>query len=102
MDHVFKLFVAGDTARTRNAQVALRELCEEYLSGRYEIEVIDVAERPDMAEEYRIIATPAIVKVRPPPSRRALGDLREAERVVHALQIRIGAIETRDVEGVDE
>ena len=96
MNHTFKLFVSGDTARARNARHALHELCERHLPGRYEIEVVDVLEAPDQAEEHRIIATPAIIKLRPPPPRRALGDLRDADRVVRALQIRLGRIESRE------
>ena len=98
MKHTFKLFVSGDTMRARNARTALHQLCEEHLAGRYEIEVIDVIDRPDEAEEHRIIVTPAIVKMHPPPPRRAVGDMRDGERVIHALQIRLGPIETRSQE----
>lgn len=85
--HSFKLFVTGDTPRARNATRALRALCEAKLTKDYEIDVVDVLERPEEAEEHRIIVTPAVLKMRPPPPRRAIGDLAEAERVVKALEL---------------
>ena len=97
MNHVFKLFVKGNTTRAKDAVRALRELCEQHLPDRHEIDVIDVLEQPEQAEEHRIIVTPAILKMRPPPPRRALGDLRDADRVVRALQIRLGPIDAREV-----
>ena len=100
MEHTFKLFVSGDTARARNARFALHDLCAEHLPGRYAIEVIDVLDQPEQAEEHRILATPAIVKMRPPPPRRAVGDLRDAERVIQALQIRLAPVQlqTKEIE----
>lgn len=85
--HSFKLFVTGDAPRGRSAAQALDALCRHHLSKDYEIEVVNVLERPEEAEEYRIIVTPAVVKLRPPPPRRAVGDLREAEAVMRALSI---------------
>ena len=98
MVHAFKLFVTGDTPRARNAQFALRELCELHLNGRYEIQVVDVLTEPEEAEEHRIIVTPAILKLRPPPPRRAVGDIVDADRVVSALQIMVGPLEEHEEE----
>lgn len=98
VEHVFKLFVSGDTARARNARNALHQLCEEHLAGRYEIEVIDVVDDPEQAEMHRIVVTPAVLKLLPPPPRRAVGDMRDSERVLHALQIRFGPIDIQNDE----
>jgi len=83
--YIFKLFVTGQTPRSEQAIHNLREMCEERLSGRYEIVVIDVLERPDMAEQERILATPTLIKEVPPPERRIIGELSMVEEVIRRL-----------------
>ena len=83
----FKLFVHGDTARARGAEVTFRTLCAQRYGDDFEVEVVNVAERPDEAEAHRIIVTPAIVRVSPPPPRRTVGEPRDVERVAAALEM---------------
>lgn len=86
---LLKLYVAGHTARTRTAIADLRRLCREELDGRYEIQVIDVLEHPELAEAERILATPTLIKQLPLPVRRVIGDLSDSERVLVGLDIQL-------------
>ena len=81
----FRLYVAGQTERSHAAQVNLRSLCENHLSGRYQLEVVDAAQRPDLAEEERILATPTVIRLAPLPQRRVIGDLSDHLRTAAAL-----------------
>lgn len=69
---VLKLYVAGRTPRTESAISSLKEICDRDLSGLYELSVIDVLERPQLAENEKILATPTLVKELPPPLRRVV------------------------------
>ena len=80
-----KLYVTGQTPRSAAAIANLQRLCEHELSGQYEIEVIDVLERPQLAEEERVLATPTLIKELPPPLRRIIGDLSDSEKVLLGL-----------------
>jgi circadian clock protein KaiB len=81
------LFVTGRTARANTAIVNLRRICEQQLRGRYELEIIDVLEHPDKAEDERILATPTLIKSLPPPLRRVIGDLSDTEKVLLGLEV---------------
>jgi circadian clock protein KaiB len=84
-EYSFRLYVAGKTARSREAEVNLQSLCEAHLRGRYEFEVVDAVERPDLAEEERILATPTVVRLAPPPVLRVIGDLSDQSRAAALL-----------------
>ncbi|MER5391760.1 circadian clock KaiB family protein [Saccharopolyspora sp. NPDC002686] len=77
--------MAGQTERSQAAVANLRLLCESMVPGRYELEVIDAAERPDVAAEERILATPTVVRLAPLPQRRVIGDLSDHSRAAAAL-----------------
>lgn len=76
-----RLYVAGQTPRSLTAFANLKRLCEELLPGRYEIEVIDLARHPHLAQADQIIALPTLVRKLPAPIRRIIGDLSNLERV---------------------
>jgi circadian clock protein KaiB len=82
-----KLFIAGDSPRAREAALNLARLCEEHLGGEVDVETVDVVERPELAEAYRILTTPTVVRDAPLPRRRATGDLRDATQVLAALAL---------------
>lgn len=82
-----KLFIAGDSPRSRAAATHLARVCHEHLHGQPEIETIDVLLHPDQAEAYGILATPTVVRDHPPPRRRATGDLRDAAQLLAALAL---------------
>lgn len=85
--YVIKLYVTGQTPRSQRAIDNLRRICEEELRGQYDLVVIDVLERPQLAEDEKILATPTVVKELPPPIRRIIGDLSDAERVLVGLDL---------------
>jgi circadian clock protein KaiB len=79
--------VAGKTVRSEQAIANLQRICREELDGRYELEIIDVVESPEKAEEDRILATPTLIKQLPPPLRRVIGDLSDKEKVLLGLEV---------------
>jgi circadian clock protein KaiB len=82
-----KLYVAGQTPRSLAAIANLKRICEEYVAGRYTIEVIDLLERPQLARGDEIFAIPTLVRQIPEPMRKIIGDLSDTERVLVGLQI---------------
>lgn len=82
-----ELYVTGNTSRAERAVVNLKRICEQALAGRYELTVIDVLERPQLAESAKILATPTLIKYRPLPTRRIVGDLSDTEKVLQGLDI---------------
>lgn len=88
MTYLLKLYVAGKGARAEAAVANLRHLCENELRGQYELEVIDIIEHPELAEEARILATPTLIKQLPPPLRRVIGDLSDKDKLLLGLDVR--------------
>jgi circadian clock protein KaiB len=86
--YLLRLYVAGTTPRSNRAIVNIRKICEEHLSGRYELEVVDVVKNPSLAAGEQIIAAPTLVKKLPLPLRRFIGDLSETERILLGLDLR--------------
>lgn len=84
-NYSFRLYVAGQSERSLAAEANLRALCDSRLPSGYEIDVIDATERPDMAEEHRILATPTVIRTAPLPQRRVIGDLSDSLRAGYAL-----------------
>jgi circadian clock protein KaiB len=99
--HLLTLYVTGQTPRSQRAIENLRQLCEQELHGQYELTVVDVLEHPQLAEDQKILATPTVVKELPPPIRRIIGDLSDAERVLLGLDLRRLAESSRQ-EGAPE
>jgi circadian clock protein KaiB len=91
----FRLYVAGATERSSAAEANLRALCESRLAGGYELEIVDTREQPALAEEQRILATPTVVRLTPPPQRRVIGDLSDLRRAAYALGLPDEPITTR-------
>jgi circadian clock protein KaiB len=84
---VLKLYIAGETPRSHEAVDNLRKLCDEQVAD-WDVEVIDVLERPQLAEDEKILATPALVKELPPPMRRIIGNLADTDRVLIGLDLK--------------
>jgi circadian clock protein KaiB len=82
------LYIAGQTPKSLYAMANLRSLCEEHLTGRYEIEVVDLVEQPALARSDDILAIPTLVRRLPVPLRKIIGDLSNTERVLDGLHIR--------------
>ena len=82
-----KLFVAGDSPRAREAAANLARACDQFPAGDIEVETVDVLMQPQLADEYRVLTTPTVVRVAPLPRRRVTGDLRDAAQLMAALAI---------------
>jgi circadian clock protein KaiB len=83
-----RLYVAGQTPKSIRAFANLQALCEEHLKGRYQIEVIDLLEHPQLARGDQIVAIPTLVRRLPPPVRKIIGDLADTVRVLVGLDLR--------------
>lgn len=86
--YLLKLYITGRSPRAERAIANLRRLCKEELEGCYELEIIDVLEHPQLAENDRILATPTLIKQLPPPLRRVIGDLSNRDKVLLGLDVR--------------
>ena len=82
-----RLYVAGASPKSLKAFANLRQLCEEHLPGRYEIEIVDLIERPLLARSDDIVAIPTLVRSLPAPTRKIIGDLSDKDRVLLSLQL---------------
>jgi len=80
--------VAGKTPKAVRAFANLRKICDEYLEGRYDIEVIDLVENPQLGRGDQILALPTLVRRLPAPIKKIIGDLSNTERVLVGLDLR--------------
>ena len=85
--YVLKLYVTGKTPRSTQAVENLRAICDEYLEGRYDLEVIDIYQQPGLLAGEQIIAAPTLLKKSPLPTRRLVGDLSNRRRVLVGLDL---------------
>lgn len=83
-----RLYVAGQTPKSVAAFVNLKRICEEFLAGKYRIEVIDLLENPQLAKGDQILAVPTLVRKLPEPVKKIIGDLSNTERVLVGLDLR--------------
>jgi len=85
--HRFRLFVGGNSLVSQRAQRNLRAICDAALRGEYELEVVDVVQRPEVAGREMIIATPTLVRVQPRPQVRIVGDMSDRRAILSALAL---------------
>ena len=85
--YVLKLYVAGNTPTSVRALKILKNILEKDFQGVYALKVIDVLKNPQLAEEDKILATPTLSKVLPPPVRKIIGDLSDREKVLIGLDL---------------
>ena len=85
--YILKLYVAGNTPNSMRALKTLRDILETEFRGVYALKVIDVLKSPQLAEEDKILATPTLAKILPPPVRRIIGDLSDREKVLIGLDL---------------
>ena len=83
-----RLYVAGQTPKCLAALANLKKICEQHMPGEYEIEIIDLLERPQLASGDQILAIPTLVRKLPEPMRKIIGDLSNTERVLVGLDLR--------------
>jgi circadian clock protein KaiB len=92
--YVLRLYVTGMTPRSLRAITNIKKICEEHLKGRYDLEVIDIYQRPTLAEGEQIIAAPTLIKKLPLPLRRFIGDMTSTEKILLGLDLRPGKTKT--------
>lgn len=84
---VLRLYVSGSTSKSALAVGNIKRICEQHLKNRYELEVIDIYQQPNLAREEQIVAVPTLIKRSPPPLRRLIGDLSNLQKVLFGLDL---------------
>lgn len=86
--YVLRLYITGSSPRAIRAIANIRAICEEHLEGRYDLEIVDIAQNPTLAEGEQIIAAPTLIKKLPLPLRRFIGDMSATDRILIGLDLR--------------
>jgi circadian clock protein KaiB len=86
--YVLRLYVTGATPQSTLAILNVKRVCEEHLQGRYDLEVVDIYQKPSLAKDEQIVAAPTLIKQLPAPLRRLIGDLSSRERVLLGLDLK--------------
>lgn len=87
-NYLLRLYVTGITPKSTQAIANIKKICEEYLAGRYELEVIDIYQQPVLAKDEQIIAVPTLIKKLPLPLRKIIGDMSDTDRILLGLDLR--------------
>jgi circadian clock protein KaiB len=85
--YILKLYIVATTPKSLRAVANVRQVCEEYLGDRFDLEVIDISKRPDLAKTDQIIGAPTLVKLLPLPVRRLIGDMSRKDRLILGLDV---------------
>jgi circadian clock protein KaiB len=85
---VLRLYIAGQTPKCMRAFTNLKRICDEHLANRYQIEIIDLLQNPQLARGDQILAVPTLVRQLPEPVKKIIGDLSNTERVLVGLDLR--------------
>ena len=97
--YILKLYVAGNTPNSMRALNTLKEILETEFKGVYALKVIDVLKSPQLAEEDKILATPTLAKILPPPVRKIIGDLSDREEVLIGLDLLFDELNESELKG---
>ncbi len=89
--YILRLYVTGTTTRSMRAIANVKKICEEHLKGRYELQIVDLYQQPQLAKGEQIFAIPTLIRRLPPPLRQIIGDMSETERVLMGLDLRRAA-----------
>ncbi|MHB1238461.1 MAG: circadian clock KaiB family protein [Gallionella sp.] len=85
--YILKLYVAGSSPQSVRAIANVKKICDEYLHGRYELQIVDLYQQPQLAQGEQIIAAPTLIKKLPLPLRRIIGEMSNTERVLVGLDL---------------
>ena len=86
--YILRLYVSGSTLKSALAINNIKRICEQYLKNRYDLEVIDIYQQPNLARNEQIVAVPTLVKLLPLPLRKLIGNLSSEENVLRGLDLR--------------
>jgi circadian clock protein KaiB len=84
-NYKLRLFITGTTPRSTRSVLNIRSICQQFLLGRYDLEIVDIYQQPSLAREHQIIAAPTLIKEFPLPLRTLVGDFSDRERVLSGL-----------------
>lgn len=96
--YTLSLFVSGASDSSADAIVNIREICDAYLGGRYELNIVDLNQEPAMAGLHHILATPTLVKDHPLPIRVLVGDMSDHLRILRALEVAVNDVPAEDAD----
>ncbi len=85
--YLLRLYIAGTSPKSSRANENVRRICEEHLSGRYDLEVIDLYKQPVLSKGEQIVAVPTLIKRLPAPLRKFIGDMSNTERILVGLDL---------------
>ena len=86
--YLLRLYVSDATPRAQLAIRSVTEICEQHLKDRYELQIVDIYEHPDALKKEQLVVVPTLVKRRPYPQRRLIGDMANKEKVLVGLDLR--------------
>ena len=86
--YILRLYVTGKTPNSLRAIAKVREVCEELLPGRYQLQVIDIYQQPALAGEDHIVVSPTLVRSAPGPARKLIGNLADRDRLLAGLELK--------------
>jgi circadian clock protein KaiB len=87
LSHVLRLYVTGASPNSVRAITNIKNLCEDYLKGQYDLNIIDVYQQPQIAQTVDIIALPMLVIKTPLPERKLIGDMSDKNKLIRSLGI---------------
>lgn len=97
--YLLRLYISGVTERSRRSILNINAVCKENLQGQYDLEVVDIHQKPSLARDEQIVATPTLIKLLPLPLRRIVGDLSDRDGVLFGLDIKKRAKQRESVPG---
>jgi circadian clock protein KaiB len=86
--YILRLYVTGATSLSRRAILNINAICKDHLQGRYDLQVIDIHQKPALAKDEQIVAAPTLIKQLPLPLRRIIGDMSNRESVLFGLDLK--------------
>jgi len=86
-DYVLRLFITGASPNSVRALTNIKGVCENYLKGRYKLEIIDVYQQAEIAEKEQLVALPMLIRKKPLPEKRLIGDMSDIQKVLNGLEI---------------
>jgi len=87
--YVLRLYINGSTLKSTLAVKNIKQVCEQHLNGRYNLEIIDICKQANLARDEQIVAVPTLIKRLPRPLRRLIGDLSDQNKVLFGLDLKI-------------
>ena len=87
--YILRLYVSGSTSKSSRAVENIKRVCETHLKNRYDLEVIDIYQQPNLARDEQIVAVPTLIKKLPLPLRRLIGDLSNLKEVLFGLDLKM-------------